>query len=129
MYLLYTYKFCHLGRSKEFKSLQSYKYFTAGWVIDHRWKIFNEVYLIVGKVNHSYAMSSAPLNQWVIIKNHGTVVYGHCTCIEQTHIYIENRLFIREFSHFLASQVPLLPHLLEHIMPSTFTIVFSASSM
>ena len=66
---------------KNFKSLQSYKYFTAGGVIDHRWKIFNEVCLIVGKVNHSYAMSSVPLNPWVIIKNSGTVVCGHCTCM------------------------------------------------
>ena len=122
-------RFVTLEEVKNFKSLQSYKYFTAGWVIDHRWKIFNEVCLIVGKVNHSYAMSSAPLNPWIIIKNHGTVVCGHCTCIEQTHVYIENRLFISEFSHFLASQVPLLAHLLEHIMPSTFTIVFSASSI
>ena len=81
VYLLYTTSFVTLEEVKNFKSLQSYKYFTAGWVIDHRWKIFNEVCLIVGKVNHSYAMSSAPLNPWVIIKNSGTVVCGHCTCM------------------------------------------------
>ena len=43
--------FVTLKEVKNFKSLQSYKYFTAGWVIDHGLKIFNEVCLIVGKVN------------------------------------------------------------------------------
>ena len=84
VYLLYTTSFVTLEEVKNFKSLQSYKYFTAGWVIDHRLKIFNEVCLIVGKVNHSYAVSSVPLNPWVIIKNNVTIVCGHCTCIEQT---------------------------------------------
>ena len=81
VYLLYTTSFVTLEEVKNFKSLQSYKYFTAGWVIDHRWRIFNEVCLIVGKVNHSYTMSSALLNPWVIIKNSGTVMCGHCTCM------------------------------------------------
>ena len=79
VYLLY--KFYHLGRVKNFRSLQSYKYFTAGWVIDHRWKTFNEVHLIVGKVNHSYAISLALLNPWAVINNNGTVVCGNCTCM------------------------------------------------
>ena len=81
VYLLYTTSFVTLEEVKNFKSLQSYKYFIAGWVIDHRWKVFNEACLIVGKVNHSYAMSSTPLNPWVIVKNSGTVVCGHCTCM------------------------------------------------
>ena len=45
------------------------------------WKVFNEACLIIGKVNHSYAMSSTPLNPWIIVKNSGTVVSGHCTCM------------------------------------------------
>ena len=40
--------------------------------------IFNKVRLIVGKVNHSYAMSLALLNPWVIIKNSGTC---SCACV------------------------------------------------
>jgi len=68
---------------KDHKSLQSYKYFTSGWVIEHRWKVFDdkEVCLIMGKVNHSYAMTSTPLVPWVIVKHHGTVVCRHCTCM------------------------------------------------
>ena len=81
VYLLYTTSFVTLEEVKNFKLLQSYKYFTAGWVIDHRWKVFNEACLIIGKVNHSYAMSSTPLNPWIIVKNSGTVVCGHCTCM------------------------------------------------
>ena len=129
VWCIYFTSFVTLEEVKNFKSLQIYKCFTAGWVIDHRLKIFNEVCLIVGKINHSYAVSLAPLNPWVIIKNNGTVVCGHCICIERTIIYVENRQFIREFSRFTTSQVPLLPHILEHIMPSTFTIIFFASSI
>ena len=84
MLIVWCIYFTSFVTLKNFKSLQSYKYFTAGWVIDYRLKIFNEVCLIVGKVNHSYAVSSAPRNPWVIIKNNGTVVCGHCTCIERT---------------------------------------------
>ena len=84
--------FVTLEEVKNFKSLQSYKYFTAGWVIDYcdRLKIFNEVCLIVGKVNQLCHVISTtkPMSH---IKNNGTVVCGHCTCIERTHMYIENR--------------------------------------
>lgn len=81
VYLLYTTSFITLEEVKIFKSLQSYKYFTAGWVIDHKWKMFQEACLIIGKVNHSYAMSAIPLNPWVIVKTNGTIVCGHCTCM------------------------------------------------
>ena len=36
MYLLYTTSFVILEEVKNFKSLQSYRYFIAGWVIEHR---------------------------------------------------------------------------------------------
>ena len=81
VYLLYTTSFVTLEEVKNFKSLQSYKYFTSGWVIEHRWKAFDEVCLIIGKVNHSYAMSCTPLSPWIIVKKSGTVVCGHCTCM------------------------------------------------
>ena len=81
VYLLYTTSFVTLEEVKNFKSLQSYKYFTVGWVIEHRWKVFDEICLIVGKVTHSYAVSCVPLNPWIIVKKTGTVVCGHCTCM------------------------------------------------
>ena len=36
VYLLYTTSFVTLEEVKNYKSLQSYKYFTAGWVIEHK---------------------------------------------------------------------------------------------
>ena len=86
---------------KNFKSLQSYKYFTAGWVIDHRWKVSDEVCLIVGKVNHSNAVSCVPLNLWIIVKKTGTVVCGHCTCmarLEETCSHIGALLYWIEYA-------------------------------
>ena len=81
VYLLYTTSFVTLEEVKNFKSLHSYKYFTAGWVVEHRWKQFKDCWLVIGKVNHSYAVSSAPLTPWVIIRNSGAVACGHCTCM------------------------------------------------
>ena len=81
MYLLCTTSFVTLEEVKNFKSLHSYKYFTAGWVIEHRWKQFKDCCLVIGKVNHSYAVSSAPLSPWVIIRSSGAVACGHCTCM------------------------------------------------
>ena len=99
VYLLYPTSSVTLKEVKNFKSLQSYKSFTAGLVIDHGWKIFNEVRLIFGKVNHSYAVSSAPLNPWVIIKNNGTVVCGDCTCIERTSKPLPRYHYYRIYSN------------------------------
>ena len=114
VYLLYTTSFVTLEEVKNFKSLQSYKYFTAGWVIDHRLKVLNEVCLIVGKVNHSYAVSLAPLNPWGIIKNNGTVVCGHCTCIEWTHNLSGNLAILllpRYHYYHVYSNIQCLQHL------------------
>ena len=81
VYLLHTTSFATLEEVKNYKSLSSYKYFTAGWIIEHKWKVFREVCLLIGKVQHSYAVSSTPLHLWVIVKNSGTVVCGHCSCM------------------------------------------------
>ena len=81
VYLLYTTSFVTLEEVKNYKSLQSYKYFTAGWVIEHKWMVFPDCTLVIGKVNHSYALSTSPLQPWVVINNSGTVICGHCTCM------------------------------------------------
>ena len=80
MYLLYTTSFVTLEEVRNYKSLQSYRYFKAGWVIDVRWKKFKEVTLILGKVRHSYS-SKEPLRPWVLLQSNGSVVCGHCTCM------------------------------------------------
>ena len=35
-----------LEEVKNYKSLQSYRYFTAGWVIEHKWKMFSDCCLV-----------------------------------------------------------------------------------
>ena len=40
-----------------------------------------ECYLVIGKVNHSYTATSAPLTPWVIIRSFGAVACGHSTCM------------------------------------------------
>ena len=81
IYLLHTTSFVSLEEVKNYKALQSYKYFTARWVLEHRCKCFTDCCLVVGKVKHSYALTSSPLQPQVIIKSTGTIVCGHCTCM------------------------------------------------
>ena len=83
VYLLYTTSFVTLDEVKNYKSLQSYKYFTSGWVLEVEWKKYREegVVLIIGKVRHSYAANKTPLRPWVVVRCNGTVLVGHCTCM------------------------------------------------
>ena len=78
---MHTTSFATLEEVKNYKSLQSYKYFIAGWVAEPKWKAFTDCCLILGKVNHSYAVSLTPLEPWVVIKSTGEVICGHCTCM------------------------------------------------
>ena len=68
---------------KNYKSLQSYKYFTSGWVLEVDWKKYFEegIVLFIGKVRHSYAASKTPLRPWVLVRCNGTILVGHCTCM------------------------------------------------
>lgn len=72
-----------LDQVKNYKSLQSFKYFTSGWVLEVEWKKYQEenIVLILGKVRHSYAASKAPLHPWVLVGSSGTVLVAHCTCM------------------------------------------------
>ena len=82
MYLLYTTSFVTLEEVRNYKSLASYKYFTAGWVLDISWRNYvdSDCTLVTGKVRHSYS-SKTPLRPWVIVRSNGSVVSGHCTCM------------------------------------------------
>ena len=80
-YFLYTTSFVTKDEVKNYKSLDSYKYFVAGWVQKTDWKVYKDVVLIRGSVKHSYRVSQPPLQSWVIVQNNGTVVCGHCTCM------------------------------------------------
>ena len=58
-YLLYTTSFVTLEQAKNYKSLDSYSYFSCGWVLSTQWKLYaeEEIILVVGKVRHSYAVT------------------------------------------------------------------------
>lgn len=66
---------------KNYKSLQSFKYFTSGWVLNVERKRYPEenIALILGKVRHSHAASKAPLHPWVLVGSSGTVLVANCT--------------------------------------------------
>ncbi len=66
---------------KNYKSLESYKYYTSGWVLEVEWKTYSSVVLIIGKVRHSYAANKTPLRPWVIVELSGSILVAHCTCM------------------------------------------------
>lgn len=82
VYLLHTTSFVTLEEVKNYKSLQSFRYFTSGWVLEIEWKKYpvEEIVLLLGKVRHSYS-SKAPLRAWVLVRANGTVLVAHCTCM------------------------------------------------
>lgn len=89
-----------LEEVKNYKSLQSYKYFTAGWVIECKWKVFPECCVVIGKVNHNYALSASHLQPWVVINNSGVVICGHCICMAglgETCSHVGALLYLLEY--------------------------------
>ena len=107
IYLIFTTSFATLDEVRNYKSLASYKYFTAGWVLSVSWaKIGSGLVLAMGKVRHSYSSSLAPVNPWVLLQHTGTIVCGHCTCMAGlgetcSHVgavlyWLETRVRIRE---------------------------------
>ena len=52
-------------------------------MLDVDWKKYQEerIFLILGKVRHSYAASKAPLLPWVLVHCDGMVLVAHCTCM------------------------------------------------
>ena len=72
-----------LEQAKNYKTFDSYSYFSCGWVLSTQWKLYaeEEIVLVVGKVRHSDATTKDPLKQWVLIKCSGAVPVAHCTCM------------------------------------------------
>ncbi|KAL9950729.1 hypothetical protein ACROYT_G043277 [Oculina patagonica] len=64
-----------------YKSLDCYQNFANGWVREVFSKKFDEIRLLIGKVNHSQRMSEKPLTPWVVCEKSGKVLYVHCDCM------------------------------------------------
>lgn len=79
--MIYTASFSTAEEIRNYKSLEAYKYFIDGWVIETLWRFYDDVFLLVGKVKHSYSLSETPLKPWVAVRKTGKVECGHCTCM------------------------------------------------
>lgn len=53
-YLVLTHSYYSKAQMKAYKSLQSYKYFESGFVVNAGTKIVNNFYILVGKVRFLY---------------------------------------------------------------------------
>lgn len=80
-YLVHTSSFITAEEIRNYKSLHAYKYFVDGWVVETAWKFFGDVFLLTGRVKHSYSLNETPLKPWVAVRKSGRVECGHCTCM------------------------------------------------
>ncbi|XP_037526471.1 uncharacterized protein LOC119403622 [Rhipicephalus sanguineus] len=84
-YLVFSTSFVTLDQMKAYKALESHNYFTSGWVKSLSAKRLGEdKVLLLGEVNHSQRLGECPLKVWVLCKQSGAVVTGHCTCMAGT---------------------------------------------
>ncbi|KAH7956912.1 hypothetical protein HPB52_013512 [Rhipicephalus sanguineus] len=84
-YLVFSTSFVTLEQMKAYKALESHNYFTSGWVKSLSAKRLGEdKVLLLGEVNHSQRLGECPLKVWVLCKQSGAVVTGHCTCMAGT---------------------------------------------
>ena len=104
-YLIFTTSFKTKEEVWNYKSLDAYKYFIDGWVLEASWTSYSDVILLAGKVKHSYAASLSPLRPWVAIRKNGIVECDHCTCmagLAETCSHIAGMLYWRLLFAFAA---------------------------
>ena len=80
-YLVYQQSAYTLAELKAFKSLESYNYFTSGWVLEMGHSKINDRSVFLGRVKHSQRMNDVSLRPWVIVERDGSINSGHCTCM------------------------------------------------
>ena len=69
---------------KSYKSLDAYKYLLSGWVGDLSVcyvEDSNEKVILYAKVRHSQSVKASPVLPWVGVREDGTVICSHCTCM------------------------------------------------
>ncbi|XP_066924725.1 uncharacterized protein [Clytia hemisphaerica] len=66
---------------EKYKSLDAWKFYISGWVQEVKHMKINEVTLMTAEIRPSYKTSEKTRSAWVLMKNNGSVVYGHCKCM------------------------------------------------
>ncbi|KAH7960023.1 hypothetical protein HPB49_016264 [Dermacentor silvarum] len=80
-YLVHATSFITNEQLKARKSLESHNYLTSGFVQEPRLRRHGEHIIVRTKVNHSQAISTQPLEPWLLVKQDGMVEAAHCTCM------------------------------------------------
>lgn len=55
-------------------------YFKNGWVKNLAGAKVHNVYVVHGKVHHSFALNEKPLEPWILLQDDGIILAAHCTC-------------------------------------------------
>ncbi|XP_037560765.2 uncharacterized protein LOC119439351 [Dermacentor silvarum] len=80
-YLVHATSFITHEQLKARKSLESHNYLTSGFVQEPQLRRHGEHVIVRTKVNHSQAISTQPLEPWLLVKQDGMVKAAHCTCM------------------------------------------------
>ncbi|XP_062557865.1 uncharacterized protein LOC134222719 [Armigeres subalbatus] len=62
------------------KAMDAILYFKNGWVKNLAGGKVKEIYVVHGKVHHSFALNEKPLEPWILIQEDGTILAAHCNC-------------------------------------------------
>nr|XP_029720701.1 uncharacterized protein LOC115262437 [Aedes albopictus] len=62
------------------KGMEANLWFQQGWVKQVTGKKLVNVFVVRGKVLHSFSLRERPLNPWVIIDHDGRILSAHCDC-------------------------------------------------
>jgi len=70
---------------KSYKSLEAYNYYANGWIdkvkVIKLTKLADPHYMVTAAVRHSQKLSVPSAKPWVAVKQNGTVVCAHCSCM------------------------------------------------
>ncbi|XP_037564416.2 uncharacterized protein LOC119443882 [Dermacentor silvarum] len=80
-YLVHATSFITHEQLKARKYLESHNYLTSGFVQEPQLRRHGEHIIVRTKVNHSQAISTQPLEPWLLVKQDGMVEAAHCTCM------------------------------------------------
>ncbi|XP_065075103.1 uncharacterized protein LOC135698888 [Ochlerotatus camptorhynchus] len=62
------------------KAMDAILFFKNGWVKNLAGGKVQDMYIVHGKVHHSFALNEKPLEPWIIVQEDGTIQAAHCTC-------------------------------------------------